>query len=76
MTPYSPLKFDVTDWTIAFSVDIGLEDIEPGSDEDQKVRSVLNQPGDFSIKSLFLLFNRESALHFLYDINQVIDLRS
>ncbi|KAF7585360.1 hypothetical protein BBP40_011116 [Aspergillus hancockii] len=62
MTLDSPLMFDVTGWTIAFSVDIGLEDIEPGSEEDQKVRSVLNQPGDFSIKSLFLLFNQANII--------------
>lgn len=49
----------MTGWTIAFSVKIGLEDVVAGTEEDQQVRSVINQPGDFSIRSLFLIFNRK-----------------
>ncbi|KAI0007532.1 hypothetical protein F4779DRAFT_501814 [Xylariaceae sp. FL0662B] len=53
-----PEQFDVAGWTVAFNVKIGSVDIEPGSDEDTELRSVIQQPGDFSIKSLFLTFNQ------------------
>ncbi|KAI1192296.1 hypothetical protein F5X97DRAFT_329822 [Nemania serpens] len=52
-----PLDFDTTDWVIAFDVALDKIDLEPGSDEDTAVRVAINQPGDFSLQSLFLTFN-------------------
>ncbi|KAI1075143.1 hypothetical protein F5B20DRAFT_560906 [Whalleya microplaca] len=55
---------DVSKWTIAFDVKISKMDIEEGSDEDKRVRAALNQPGDFSISSLFLEFNESKIMSF------------
>ncbi|KAI8959810.1 hypothetical protein F5Y11DRAFT_331865 [Daldinia sp. FL1419] len=52
-----PLDFDTEDWVIAFDVELDKVDLEPGSDEDKAVRAAINQPGDFSLQSLFLTFN-------------------
>ncbi|KAF7586254.1 hypothetical protein BBP40_009191 [Aspergillus hancockii] len=52
-----PEDFDVTEWIIAFNVEIDSVKVEPGSDEDKKVRSAIQQAGDFSLTSLFLTFN-------------------
>lgn len=51
------LNFDVKGWVVAFNVKIDQVDLHPDSEEYQHVRSKIQQPGDFSIKSLFLTFN-------------------
>ncbi|KAI9925305.1 hypothetical protein ASPWEDRAFT_45751 [Aspergillus wentii DTO 134E9] len=52
-----PLDFDMKDWVVAFNVKIDSIEVKSGSDEDRQVRGAIQQPGDFSIKSLFLTFN-------------------
>ncbi|KAI9929452.1 hypothetical protein MW887_000923 [Aspergillus wentii] len=52
-----PLAFDVKGWKVAFNVKIDQIDLEPGSDEYEQVKGRIEQPGDFSIRSLFLTFN-------------------
>lgn len=52
-----PLDFNTKDWVIAFNVALDKIDLEPGSDEDKAVRVAIDQPGDFSLQSLFLTFN-------------------
>lgn len=56
---FGRLDFDVKDWVIAFNVKLDKIDLEPGSEEDQQVRIAIQQPGDFSLQSLFLTFNCE-----------------
>ena len=48
---------DVAGWTIAFNVQIDKATIDKDSEEDKRVRSAIQQPGDFSISSLYLTFN-------------------
>ena len=48
--------------TIAFNMRKGQVDIEEGSDEDQRVRHAIQQPGDYSISSLYLTFNGANTL--------------
>lgn len=48
---------DVAGWTIAFDVSIDKATVEKDSEEDQRVRSAIQQPGDFSLSSLYLKFN-------------------
>ncbi|GKZ26262.1 hypothetical protein AbraIFM66951_004451 [Aspergillus brasiliensis] len=48
---------DMTGWVIAFDVGLDTVDIEEGSEEHEKVKAAINQPGDYSIKSLYLTFN-------------------
>lgn len=50
---------DVSGWTIAFDIDIQKFNLEEGSDEEREVKKAIEQPGDFSISSLFLAFNRK-----------------
>ncbi|KAL4769098.1 hypothetical protein BDW60DRAFT_210335 [Aspergillus nidulans var. acristatus] len=57
-----PVQYDVSGWVIAFSANIGTEDVEKDSDEDKKVRQALKQNGTYSIMSLFLLFNQADIL--------------
>jgi hypothetical protein len=47
------------DWVIAFDVGLDSIDIEEGSEEHKEVKAAINQAGDYSIKSLFLTFNRK-----------------
>ncbi|GLA05510.1 hypothetical protein AnigIFM60653_006001 [Aspergillus niger] len=55
---YEPEEnFDMTGWVVAFNVGLDSVDIEEGSEEHEKVKAAINQPGDYSIKSLFLTFN-------------------
>ncbi|PYH73601.1 uncharacterized protein BO88DRAFT_449471 [Aspergillus vadensis CBS 113365] len=50
-------SFDVANWEIAFDVDWDTTDIEEGSEENKRVKAAIDQAGDYSIKSLFLVFN-------------------
>ncbi|KAI1130790.1 hypothetical protein F5Y10DRAFT_262734 [Nemania abortiva] len=63
----SPLDFDIKDWVIAFDVPLDKIDLEPDSDEYLAVRAAINQPGDFSLQSLFLAFNSGGIINFNED---------
>lgn len=52
-----PEDFDVTGWKIAFAVSLDMSKLEPGSDAEKRAKDAINQAGDFSISSLFLVFN-------------------
>jgi hypothetical protein len=48
------LEFPIKDWVIRFNVAIGQTKIEPYEEEYEQVRAALQQPGDYSIETLFL----------------------
>lgn len=52
-----PEKFDVAGWKIAFNANLDLSKLEPGSDAEKRAKDAIKQAGDFSIYSLFLVFN-------------------
>ncbi|KAI1349750.1 hypothetical protein F5Y01DRAFT_316421 [Xylaria sp. FL0043] len=58
---------DVSGWTIAFGIKINEIDVDEGSDEYQRARSAINQPGDFSIRSLYLEFNDSEIIGFNFE---------
>lgn len=46
----------INNWTIAWTCTFDKEEILPSSDEFKEVQNQINQPGDFSISSLFFAF--------------------
>jgi hypothetical protein len=47
----------MTDWVFAFAVNMGSAEVTQGTDEYDQAASALNQPGDYSIKRLYLDFS-------------------
>ncbi|KAI9927079.1 hypothetical protein MW887_003462 [Aspergillus wentii] len=58
MARVGKVDYEIKGWTVAFNVQIDLATIEPGSAEDKEVRGAIKQPGDYSLTSLFLTFNK------------------
>ncbi|KAI0114103.1 hypothetical protein GGR51DRAFT_477662 [Nemania sp. FL0031] len=56
--------FEVNDWTMAWTCKFDTEKIDPTSKEFKEVSNQINQPGDFSISSLFFAFETDHIVNF------------
>ncbi|KAE8155241.1 hypothetical protein BDV25DRAFT_125962 [Aspergillus avenaceus] len=64
----TPLSYDVTGWLIVFDVDLNTDKLASGSDEETRVKALLDQAGDYWIASLFIVFNGKNIfVHFSLD---------
>lgn len=55
------LDFSVKDWVIVFNVALDRVNILPGEEGYEEARAAIQQPGDYSIESLFLTFNGKNG---------------
>ncbi|KZF24923.1 hypothetical protein L228DRAFT_280214 [Xylona heveae TC161] len=55
---------DMTGWVFAFGVSMGAINVDEGTEEHKEIRSVINQPGDYSILRLYLDFNTHTISSF------------
>ncbi|KAG6040395.1 hypothetical protein E4U41_000679 [Claviceps citrina] len=57
-------EVQIDNWTIAWKCDFEKENIPPTSDEFIEVKNQIDQPGDFSISSLFFSFTNDKIIQF------------
>ncbi|CAP79540.1 hypothetical protein DTO013E5_9688 [Penicillium roqueforti] len=60
---------DLADWRFAFEVDYTTLDVPSDTTEHQEAKKQMNQPGDYSIKRLFLDFKTHKIRNFNKDLS-------
>lgn len=67
---------DMTGWRFAFAVDMAAINVPEDAEDYEDVKSVINQPGDYSISRLYLDFNSKCQKSFLPSISLANSIHS